>query len=89
MQSLLEDLVDPNLGPKQLKSLKHWDKQIDRILAIAQVFPEATDEVNNQLGKLTGGKLDIESLDEMIKKAIEVAEDHFAAQEEFTDLATL
>ena len=63
IESLLQDLVDPNLGPKQVASLQNWDKQIDRILNVAIVWPEATEEIDRELEKLTKGKIDIQTLD--------------------------
>jgi len=71
---LLEELVAGKLDDSQIHDLKEWDQKLDAAIKLGKVFPQARQQLDNQLSNMSEGKLTLEEVDALIHKTIAAQE---------------
>ena len=71
----IELLLSPKLDHDQYLKLKSFSQKVDAILALGKAFPAAVKGVEDAFAKVSGGKLSIQEIDDLMHAAIKGYED--------------
>ena len=71
----IELLLSPKLDHDQYLKLKSFNQKVDAILALGKAFPAAVKGVEDTFAKVSGGKLSIQEIDDLMHAAIKGYED--------------
>ena len=67
----IELLLSPKLDHNQYMKLKSFNTKVDAVLALSKAFPAAVKGIEDTFAKVSGGKLTIQEIDDLMHAAIE------------------